>query len=203
MAKKSKRRGRPRHHGKIQAPWTLPRPIIAYCRVWKAQDGQGLGLDAQREALARFAVDEDFEIVRECVDVESGNGADALDGRPQLAAALSQARQRHCAVAVAKLDCLGRDVHFISTLMAEGVPFVVAEHATGANPFLLHLYAALADDKRLMIPARNRHANARARTRELAKALKAAADRRAANVLPIIKKYRAPAQQPCAPSRGS
>jgi hypothetical protein len=87
--------------------------------------------------------------------------------------------------------------------MAEGVPFVVAEHATGANPFLLHLYAALADDKRLMIPARNRHANARARTRELAKALKAAADRRAANVLPIIKKYRAPAQQPCAPSRGS
>ena len=167
---------------------TSPRPIIAYCRVWKAQEGHGLGLDAQREALARFAVDEDFEIVRECVDVESGNGADALDGRPQLAAALSQARQRHCAVAVAKLDCLGRDVHFISTLMAEGVPFVVAEHATGANPFLLHLYAALADDKRLMIPARNRHANARARARELAKALKAAADKRAANVLPIIKK---------------
>jgi DNA invertase Pin-like site-specific DNA recombinase len=147
-----------------------------------------LGLDAQREALARFAADEDFEIVRECVDVESGNGADALDGRPQLAAALSQARQRHCAVAVAKLDCLGRDVDFISAFLAEGVPLVVAGHATGANPFVLYPYAALADDKRLMIPARIRHAVARTRARELAKALKAAADRRAAKVLPIIKK---------------
>ena len=188
MAKKSKRRGRPRHHGKNHAPWTVPRPIIAYCRVWKAQEGYGLGLDAQREALARFAADEDFEVVREFVDFESGHGPDALDGRPRLAAALSQARRRHCALAVAKLDCLGCDVHFISALMAEGVPFIVAEHETGANPFLLHLYAALADDKRLMIPARNRHASARARGRELAKALKAAADRRAANVLPIIKK---------------
>jgi DNA invertase Pin-like site-specific DNA recombinase len=170
MAKRSKRRGRPRHHGKTHAPWTLPRRIIAYCRVWRAQEGSWLGLDAQREALARFAANEDFEIAREFVDVESDNGADALDGRPQLAAALAQARRRRCAVAVAKLDCLGRDVHFISALMAEGVPFVVAEHETGANPFLLHLYAALADDKRLMIPARDRRAAVRARARELAKA---------------------------------
>ena len=187
MAKKIAKERPIGRRGKIHAPWSVSRPVIAYCRIPKAQQGFGLGLDAQREALARFAADEDFEVVREFVDAESGNGADTLDGRPQLAAALSQARQQHCAVAVAKLDCLGRDVHFISALMAEGVPFIVAQHETGANPFLLHLFAALADDKRLMIPARNRHASARARARELAKALKAAADKRAANVLPIIE----------------
>jgi DNA invertase Pin-like site-specific DNA recombinase len=57
------------------------------------------------------------------VGVQTGKGADALDRRPQLSAALATARRRRCSIAVAKLDRLSRDVHFISGLMAHRVPF--------------------------------------------------------------------------------
>jgi DNA invertase Pin-like site-specific DNA recombinase len=77
----------------------------------------GLGIEAQRETLRHFAQAEGFEVAREFVEVETGKGADALDRRPQLRAALTAARKQRCHVAVAKLDRLSRDVHFISGLM--------------------------------------------------------------------------------------
>jgi DNA invertase Pin-like site-specific DNA recombinase len=106
----------------------MGRPIIAYCRVSTAAQGRsGLGLEAQREALGRFVAAEGFEIGGEFTEIETGKGADALDRRPQLAAALAEARRRKCPIVVAKLDRLSRDVHFISGLMAERVQFIVAE----------------------------------------------------------------------------
>src|SRR5262245_28885829 len=140
----------------------MPRALITYCRVsTKAQGRSSLGLEAQREALARFVVAEEFEIVREFIEIETGKGADALDRRPQLAAALAEARRRRCTIAVAKLDRLSRDVHFISGLMAERVPFVVAELGADVDPFILHLFAALAEKERAMIATRTRDALAR------------------------------------------
>jgi DNA invertase Pin-like site-specific DNA recombinase len=68
-----------------------------------------------------------FELIRAFSDTETGKGSDALERRPRLAAALSEAGRQRCSVAVAKLDRLSRDVHFISGLMAQRVPFVVAE----------------------------------------------------------------------------
>jgi DNA invertase Pin-like site-specific DNA recombinase len=135
------------------------------------------------------------------VEVETGKGADALDRRPQLAAALAQARRKRCAVVVAKLDRLSRDVHFISGLMAHRVPFLVAELGPDVDPFILHLFAALAEKERGMIAARTKAALAAAKARgvklggpKLAEARKAAAasiralaDRHAANVLPAIR----------------
>jgi DNA invertase Pin-like site-specific DNA recombinase len=180
----------------------MTRPIIAYYRVSTVRQGRsGLGLEAQREALARFGATEGFEIVREFVEIETGKGADALDRRPQLAAALAEARRRRCAVGVAKLDRLSRDVHFISGLMAHRVPFLVAELGSDVDPFILHLFAALAEKERAMISTRTREALSRAKARgvklggpKLAQARKAAvkiiktnADRHAANVLPIIR----------------
>jgi DNA invertase Pin-like site-specific DNA recombinase len=59
----------------------LVRPIIAYHRVSTARQGRsGLGLEAQREALGRFATAEGFEIVREYTEVETGKGAMSLTG---------------------------------------------------------------------------------------------------------------------------
>ena len=84
----------------------------------------------------------------EFTEVETGKGADALDRRPQLAAALATARQAKCPVLVAKLDRLSRDVAFIAGLMAQRVPFIVAELGADADPFMLHLYAALAEKER-------------------------------------------------------
>ena len=104
------------------------RPLIAYVRVSTSKQGKsGLGLEAQKEALSRFAEAEGFEIVRVFVEVETGKGSDAIERRPQLAAALAEARRKRCSIGVAKLERLSRDVHFISGLMTHRVPFVVAE----------------------------------------------------------------------------
>ena len=75
-----------------------------------------------------------------------------------LAAALASARQAKCPVVVAKLDRLSRDVAFIAGLMAQRVPFIVAELGADADPFMLHLYAALAEKERRLISDRTRAA---------------------------------------------
>jgi DNA invertase Pin-like site-specific DNA recombinase len=49
---------------------------------------------------------------------------------------------------VSKLDRFSRDVPFVSGLMAQRVPFMVAELGRDADPFMLHLYAALAEKER-------------------------------------------------------
>ena len=67
-------------------------------------------------------------------------GADALERRPQLAAALAAAKKARCSIVVAKLDRLSRDVAFIAKLMASRVPFIAAELGADADPFMLHLY---------------------------------------------------------------
>jgi DNA invertase Pin-like site-specific DNA recombinase len=66
--------------------------------------------------------------------VETGKGSDALDRRPHLAQALEDARKAKCPVIVAKLDRLSRDVAFIAGLMAQRVPFIVAEPGADADP---------------------------------------------------------------------
>lgn len=140
--------------------------VVAYYRVSTAQQGKsGLGLDAQRERCEQFADAEGFEIVGEFVEVETGKGADALDRRPQVAAALAQARLHQCPVLVAKLDRLSRDVHFISGLMVHRVPFLTVELGTDVDPFLLHLYSALAEKERALISQRTKAALTAAKAR--------------------------------------
>src|SRR5260370_4940947 len=130
-------------------------PLITYIRVSTSQQGRsGLGIEAQRQTLAHFAGTEGFEVAREFVEVETGKGADAMDRRPQLKAALAAARKQRCHVAVAKLDRLSRGVHFISGLMAHNVPLLVAELEPDVDPFVLHLCAALADQERALISTR-------------------------------------------------
>jgi len=179
--------------------------LVGYVRVSTAKQGHsGLGIEAQKEALERFAATEGFQILRVFVEVETGKGSDALDRRPQLAAALSEARRQRCYVGVAKLDRLSRDVHFISGLMVHRVPFVVAELGADVDPFILHLFAALAQKERAMISSRTKAALAAAKARgvtlgnpELPKArksaaatIKALADQHATNVLPVIREIR-------------
>jgi DNA invertase Pin-like site-specific DNA recombinase len=91
-------------------------------------------------------------------EVETGKGADALNRRPQLAAALKAAKKLKSPIIVAKLDRLSRDVHFISGLMVHKTPFIVAELGADADPFMLHLYAALAEKERAMISRRTKDA---------------------------------------------
>lgn len=177
-------------------------PLVIYIRVSTSGQGRsGLGIEAQRHALSHFAASEGYEVVREFVEVETGKGADALDRRPQLKAALAAARKLRCHVGVAKLDRLSRDVHFISGLMAHKVPFLVAELGPDVDPFVLHLFAALAEKERALISTRTRQALTAAKARGVTlgnpklhvarrsavEAVKAEAEKYAANVLPIIR----------------
>jgi DNA invertase Pin-like site-specific DNA recombinase len=132
---------------------------IAYLRVsTQQQQRSGLGIEAQRATVRQFAATERLTIVAEFVEFESGKGADALDRRPQLAAALAAAKGSKCSVVVAKLDRLSRDVAFVAGLMVQRVPFIVAELGRDADPFMLHLYAALAEKERRLISERTKAA---------------------------------------------
>lgn len=144
------------------------KPLVAYCRVSSSEQGRsGLGLEAQRDAIERFAAAEGFVIVASFTEVETGKGHDALERRPQLAAALAAARRhgKGCLVAVAKLDRLSRNVEFIARLMNREIPFVVAELGLNVPPFMLHVFAAQAQEERRLISERTRAALAAAKTR--------------------------------------
>jgi DNA invertase Pin-like site-specific DNA recombinase len=140
--------------------------IMAYLRVSTREQGkEGLGIEAQRTAVAAFAKAEGFEIAAEFVEVVSGRGGDdIMERRPQLAAALDAAAKLSrrdkttVYVAVSKLDRLSRDVHFISGLMTHRVPFLVTELGTDVDPFMLHIFAALAEKERRLISQRTKAA---------------------------------------------
>jgi DNA invertase Pin-like site-specific DNA recombinase len=139
---------------------------VAYIRVSTKQQGKsGLGLEAQQAAIKAFADREGIEVERWFSEAESGSGADALDRRPVLADALRTARVIRGPVLVSKLDRLSRDVHFISGLMAERVEFVVTELGRQDDPFVLHLYAALAQKERALISERTKAGLAAAKAR--------------------------------------
>ncbi|MDR7037968.1 DNA invertase Pin-like site-specific DNA recombinase [Methylobacterium sp. BE186] len=184
-----------------------PRPLVAYLRVSTNRQGRsGLGLEAQRATITSFAAANGFTLLAEHVEVETGKGIDALDRRPELAAALAAARKLRCSVVVAKLDRLSRDVAFIAGLMAQRVPFLVAELGEGVDPFVLHLYAALAEKERAMIATRTKSALAAKKAQgarlgnrtNLAEAQKLGSEVRtraandfATNVLPVIRELQA------------
>jgi DNA invertase Pin-like site-specific DNA recombinase len=140
---------------------------IAYYRVSTSEQGKsGLGLEAQREAIERFAKAEGFTLIASFQEVESGKGADALDRRPVLKDALAAAKKEDCPILIAKLDRLSRDVHFISGLMLQKkIPFIVTEYGANADPFMLHLYAAFAEQERRLISVRTKAALAAAKAR--------------------------------------
>ncbi|WP_158803960.1 recombinase family protein [Acidisoma sp. L85] len=142
------------------------RSFVSYLRVSTDRQGKsGLGLEGQREAIARFCAAEGLTVAAEYVEVQSAKGTDAIERRPKLAASLAHAKRLGCAVVVAKLDRLSRDVAFISSLMSRGVPFLVCDLGPHADPFMLHIYAALAEQERRMISTRTKIALAAAKAR--------------------------------------
>jgi DNA invertase Pin-like site-specific DNA recombinase len=134
--------------------------IVAYYRVSTAKQGRsGLGLDAQRAAVQGYANGRG-EVVAEFVEVETGKRAD----RPRLAEAMAHAKKTRATLVIAKLDRLARNVHFISGLMESGVPFDCADRP-GADPFRLHIEAAVAEEEARKVSERTRVALAAAKER--------------------------------------
>src|SRR3972149_7492216 len=121
--------------------------VFTYLRVSTTRQGiSGLGLEAQREAVRRYAEQTGVTILDEYVEIESGKVRD----RPQLAAALAAGRKRKATLLIAKLDRLARNVAFVSSLMEAGVDFVAVD-APYANKLMLHILAAFAEHEAEMI----------------------------------------------------
>lgn len=139
---------------------------IAYYRVSTAAQGRsGLGLAAQQAAVREFCQREQITVLDELTEIETGKGADALERRPLLAAALAAAQRAGAYVVVAKLDRLSRDVGFVAGLMAHRVPFLVAELGRDVDPFVLHIFAALGQKERELISQRTTAGLAAAKAR--------------------------------------
>jgi DNA invertase Pin-like site-specific DNA recombinase len=136
---------------------------LAACFIRSEQDKSGLVLEAQREALDKFAAAEGFTVADVFTEVASAKLG--VDERTGLRDALAKAKKLKCAVIVSKLDRLSRDVAFISGLMARGIPFIVAELGVDVSLFVLHLYAALGEQERKMIGTRTKDALAALKTR--------------------------------------
>jgi DNA invertase Pin-like site-specific DNA recombinase len=139
--------------------------FIAYYRVSTVRQGQsGLGLEAQQESVRRYLNGGDWELLAEHQEVETGKGADALDKRPQLKAALAECRKQGATLIIAKLDRLARNVHFVSGLMESRVRFVACDMPE-ANELTIHIMAAFAEHEAKRISQRTKEALAVAKTR--------------------------------------
>ncbi|WP_369426603.1 recombinase family protein [Glacieibacterium megasporae] len=138
----------------------LPR-FVAYYRVSTDRQGRsGLGLDAQREAVADQVQRAGGTIVADFTEIESGKRAD----RPELRAALAEAKHHRATLIIARLDRLSRNMAFIANLMDARVDFIACDnpHATRLT---FHILAAVAEHEREMISARTKAALAIARAR--------------------------------------
>lgn len=135
--------------------------IVTYCRVSTDKQGRsGLGLEAQKAAIAAYAAQHKATIAGEFVEVESGR----VNDRPQLQAALKLARVTGAKLVIAKLDRLSRDAAFLLNLQAFKVDFVACDMPE-ANELTVGLMAVIAQAESKMIGARTRAAMAAAKAR--------------------------------------
>lgn len=182
--------------------------FIAYYRVSTGRQGRsGLGIEAQRAAVATYLNGGDWRIVAEFTEIESGKRSD----RPELDKALAAARLHRAPLVVSKVDRLTRSVSFLSRLLDAGVDVRFAdlpqiEGATGR--FMLQQMVAVAELEAGMISKRTKDALAAAKRRGVKlggdrgshltgtarkagnRAMERAANTRAADVAPIIAELR-------------
>ena len=135
--------------------------VVAYYRVsTEAQGRSGLGLEAQREAVAGLCKQRGWEIIAEFTEVESGKRND----RPQLSAALKRAKVTGARLVIAKLDRLSRNVAFLAALQESGAKFTAADMPE-ADEFTVHILAAVAQRERKLTSERTKAALAAAKAR--------------------------------------
>ena len=178
---------------------------ISYLRVsTDRQSKSGLGLEAQRSAVADYLNGGKWSLVKEFTEIESGKRAD----RPMLAEAIKACRVYGAKLVIAKLDRLSRDAHFLLGLEKAGVDFVAAD-MPNANRLTVGIMAMVAEEERRMISKRTKDALAAAKrrgtklggdrgvvpskkTRAMAvEALQTRADAKAADLAPIIAELQA------------
>jgi DNA invertase Pin-like site-specific DNA recombinase len=176
----------PAHFGKF----------VAYYRISTPEQGNsGLGLEAQEAAVRQWLDGGTWKLLASFTEVESGKRVQ----RPELAKALAYCKRHKATLLIARLDRLARNVHFISGLKEARVKFVAVDMPE-ATPFMLHIYAAVAQEEARAISARTKAALAAAKQRGkrlgrygadvLAPRHKAAAAQRAATLAPTLRELK-------------
>lgn len=186
---------------------TAPARFVAYFRVSTDQQGKsGLGLVAQRTAVANHIRQAGGELIAEFEEIESGKN----NQRPALAAALAACQAHRSTLVIAKLDRLSRNTRFLLHIVegtGEGGVVFCDLPTIPAGPvgkFLITQMAAVAELEAGLISQRTKAALAAAKARGVklgnpqlragtpamariaAGAKVAQARQRAADVLPII-----------------
>jgi DNA invertase Pin-like site-specific DNA recombinase len=175
--------------------------FVAYYRVSTTKQGiNGLGMDAQRDAVARYLNGGNWKLIAEFAEVESGK----RDNRQEMERAIALSREEGATLLIAKLDRLARNAAFLLNLRDSGVDFIATD-MPHADKFTVGIMALVAEKERDMISQRTRDGLAAAKRRGTklgnprpAQALEAAqtaslarADAYAKSLLPVIKEIRA------------
>lgn len=158
---------------------------VCYYRVSTDKQGKsGLGLDAQKESVQRFAKSNHLKILDEYTEVESGRN----NKRPVLLQAIERCKEKQALLLIAKLDRLGRNVAFISKLMESGIDFIAVDNPH-ANKLIVHILAAFAEHERDEISTRTKEAlrAAKARGVKLGRNAKALAKRNKARSIDFAR----------------
>mgnify|MGYP003376487628 CR=1 FL=1 len=133
--------------------------FVIYTRVSTDEQGaSGLGLDAQSHSCRAYVASVGGVVVREFVEVASGDD----DDRPVLGEALKVAKRVRATVLVSKLDRLSRVVAKVAGLIRGGTELRVVECA-GASTLELQIRAVIAEEERRKIGERTRDALASAK----------------------------------------
>jgi DNA invertase Pin-like site-specific DNA recombinase len=177
--------------------------FVGYIRVSTEKQGKsGLGIEAQRKAIADYLNAGKWELIAEFMEVESGKHND----RQELHKAFKHCQMTGATLVIAKLDRLSRDSHFIGSVMKSGIEFIACD-MPAANKFTIHILAAVAEHEREMISQRTKAALQAAKARGKAlgnpdnlnketaangrvlgvKARKAKADEFSSSITPIIQ----------------
>ena len=144
----------------VIAPLPAARTYTPYYRVsTQKQSNSGLGLEAQQAAVRQFVPDP-TQLGMEFVEVESGK----KNYRPQLLAAIAEARRTGATLLIAKLDRLSRNAGFIFALRDSGVDFVCCD-MPDANTLTVGLFAVIAQHERETISKRTKDALAAKKAR--------------------------------------
>lgn len=139
----------------------MKQKAISYLRVSTTrQSASGLGRDSQRAAIEQFCREQQYDLVQEFSETESGRKCD----RPVLRKALARAKAAKAVLVIGKLDRLARNVHFISGLLEAGVEFRAVDVPT-ANRLTIQILACVAEEEARAISARTKAALAAAKAR--------------------------------------
>ncbi len=175
--------------------------FVAYYRVSTTKQGiNGLGMDAQRDAVARYLNGGDWKLIAEFAEVESGKRND----RQEMEKAIALCRKEGATLLIAKFDRLARNAAFLLNLRDSGVDFIAVD-MPHADKFTVGIMALVAEKERDMISQRTRDGLAAARRRGTklgnprpAQALKiaqaanlASADAYARRLVPVVQEIRA------------